>query len=156
MLCKSATLPAGVDFFPTQLLGHPEFSLRALHNWGEEARGNGVLWWGLIIKVVEEIRGYRLIRKEIKFDEKNFENFKSEKIENFRFLPFFAPCLGAVVAIILGNVFVIVVELGELYNFEVTCNSDKSWRKFSPPAEGGVDSLIDSPIMESIGEEQLL
>ena len=36
---------------------------------------------------------------------------------------------------ILGLVFVIVVELGELYNIEVTCNSVKSWRNGGPPPE---------------------
>jgi hypothetical protein len=39
------------------------------------------------------------------------------------------------VAFFLGFVFVIVVELSELYNFEVTCNSVKSWRNGAPPPE---------------------
>ena len=67
---------------------------------------NGVFWWGLIIKVVEEIRGYHLIGKEKNFEEKIFEIFKSEKIEKSRFLPFFAPFLGGKVVFVLEVVFV--------------------------------------------------
>jgi hypothetical protein len=101
---------------------------------------NAVLWWGVNLNVVEEIRGYHLIRKEKIFEVKNFENFKSKKFEIFRFLPFFAPTHGAVVAFFLGFVFVIVVELAELYNFEVTCNSVKSWRNGGPPPENSKKS----------------
>ena len=38
-------------------------------------------------------------------------------------------------AFVLRVVFVIVVELGELYNFERTCNSVKSWSNGGLPPE---------------------